>query len=82
LLYETSKKVKIPGLVTKLMNRMNKSDNEIFVTIQSYVGDSGNRRNEGAFSPVMEPIGAKGAVAPFVHALENKKSSTNCAMTE
>jgi hypothetical protein len=31
-----------------------------FVTIQAYAGDSGNQRNEGAFSPEMKLIEAKG----------------------
>jgi hypothetical protein len=49
------------------------------VPIQSSAGDSENRRNEGAFSPEgasgpsMSRLGA--GVAPFVKALENKKSS-------
>jgi DNA-binding IclR family transcriptional regulator len=35
------------------------------VTIQSCPGDSGNRRNEGAFSPVMSRLGAKGGGSPL-----------------
>jgi hypothetical protein len=38
------------------------------------MGDSENRRNEGAFSPEMSRLRAKGGSAPFVKALENKQS--------
>jgi hypothetical protein len=48
---------------------------KFLVTIQSPAGDSENRRNEGAFSPEMSRLGAKGGGAPFVKALENKKIS-------
>jgi hypothetical protein len=51
------------------------------ITIQSSAGDSEHRRNGGAFNPKgaggpsLSRLGAKGAAAPFVKALENKKSS-------
>jgi hypothetical protein len=35
------------------------------VTIQSPAGDSDNRRNEGAFSPEMSRLGAKGGGSPL-----------------
>jgi hypothetical protein len=37
----------------------------ISVTIQSPAGDSENRRNEGAFSPEMSRLGAKGGGRPL-----------------
>jgi TP901 family phage tail tape measure protein len=63
------------GLWTRLTGWVVSAWGEIknFVTIQSDAGDSENWRNEGAFSPEMSRLGAKGGSAPFVKALDNKK---------
>jgi DNA-binding NarL/FixJ family response regulator len=46
---------------------------KIIVTIQSLAGDSENRRNEGAFSPEMIRLGAKGGGSPLCSSIRHQE---------